>query len=122
MFTVRMIGIPGDVKKPRLEIEMPLNWTCVESRPFQPADVGDNCVTYVAVFSPAEVAKKNHQYRVIFDLESKEELLEKDPRHDLGHMDSLRVFGAQKVDQLLEAIKDDGLSKSWVLVEAYTYD
>ncbi len=62
VFDKRMVGIPNRPEKGMIEIELPLGWIGHGHSAFRVADVGEPCLTYVAILSATEAAAINEQY------------------------------------------------------------
>ena len=104
MWDRRMIGVPNRPEKKSIEIDLPENWTAASVAPRRQADVGAPALTYVTVISAVEAAKINAG-------------LKSRARGPL-----LSNSAAARVDELLEAIRQEGYFSSWVIIEECTID
>lgn len=122
MFDSRMIGIPNRPEKGAVVIELPLGWDLTAVTAYRIADVGQPVLTQVAVLSTAEAARVNADYRAKAQETLRTNLSTKGPGYIGQNLDESAVHGADRVEELLSAIAQDGYFSSWVLVERCSID
>jgi hypothetical protein len=116
-----MIGVPNRETKKTIYAVLPEGWTAQAVAPRREANVGANCLTYVAVLSAFEAAGINDGFKKKAAEELRANRAEKDG-HLVRHLYENAVSGGAEVDKLLEAIKEEGYFSSWVIVEECTID
>ena len=123
MWDRRMIGVPNGPGKQVIEVNhLPGTWTAASVAPRRQAEVGPPALTYVTVISAMEAAQIN----VVFKRQAQEtlraNLAEKGEGYFGQNIDEIAVQTADRVDALLEAIKQEGYFSSWVIIEECTID
>ena len=122
MFDRRMIGVPNRPGKPTVVIDLPLGWSAASIAPRRQAEIGHPVLTYVSVLSPHEAARINAEFRHQAAETLRTKLAEKGQGYIGQHLDEIALAGADQVDGLLEAIKQEGYFSSWVVIEECTID
>jgi hypothetical protein len=122
MYDERMLGIPNRPEKGVIKIDLPMGWINHDHPAFRVADVGAPCLTFVAALSLFEAATINREYLRRAEDELRKHLAEEGDDYIGQNLDENAVSGAKRVEQLLEAIKEEGYFSSWVLIESCTID
>ncbi len=134
MWDIRIIGVPNRAGKKTIVVDLdPGEWTAASVAPRRQADVGHPALTYVTVISAVEAAqinvgiKRRAQERLRANLREAQETHRanwaEDGKGYIGqNIDEGNVQAAAKVDELLEAIKQEGYFSSWVIIEECTID
>jgi len=125
MWDRRMIGVPNRPGKKTIVIDMPEwgeSWPTASVAPRRWADIGYPALTYVTVYSAVEAAQINVGFKRRAEETLRTNLAEMGEGHILQHIDEDNVEFAARVDELLEAIKQEGYFSSWVIIEECTID
>lgn len=122
MFDTRMIGVPNRPQKGAIVVDLPQNWPSGEVAQCRQADIGHRVLTYVTVVSAAEAAAINARYKAKAEETLRTNLAEKGPDYIGSNMDAIAVEDAVRVEEMLEAIKQEGYFASWVIIEECTID
>ena len=124
MWDRRMIGVPNRPGKKTIEIDLPEGeaWTASSVAPRRQADVGHPALTYVTVISAVEAAQINVDIKRRAQERLRANLAEMGEEYIGQNIDEGNVQAAAKVDELLEAIKQEGYFSSWVIIEECTID
>ena len=118
----RIIGVPNRPGKKTVEITFPGRWTADFVVPRRSADVGYPALTYVTVISAVEAAQINVGFKRQAEERLRANLAEKGEEYIGQNIDEGDVQAAIKVDELLEAIKQEGYFSSWVIIEECSID
>jgi hypothetical protein len=125
MWDRRIIGVPNRPGKKTIEIEIPdggESWTAASVAPRRQADVGHPALTYVTVISAVEAAQINADFKRQAEETLRATLAEEGEGYIGQNIDEIAVETGAKVDELLEAIKQEGYFSSWVIIEECTID
>ena len=122
MWDRRMIGVPNQPGKQTIEIELPDGWSAASIAPRRQVDVGHPALTYVTVVSAVEAAQINDDFKRQAEEELRTNLAEEGEDYIGQNIDEIAVEGGDQVDDLLEAIKQEGYFSSWVIIEECTID
>jgi hypothetical protein len=125
MWDRRMIGVPNRAGKKTIEIDIPdggESWTTASVAPRRQADIGYPALTYVTVISAAEAAQINVEFKRQAQETLRSNLAEEGDGYIGQNIDEIAVQFAAQVDELLEAIKQEGYFSSWVIIEECTID
>lgn len=137
MWDRRMLGVPNRAGKKTIEVDLdPEGWPAASVAPRRQADVGYPCLTYVTVLSAVEAAQINVGFKKQAEETFRANLKEAQETHRADwaeggkgykgyigqNIDEQAVQIAAKVDELLEAIKQEGYFSSWVIIEECTTD
>jgi hypothetical protein len=124
MWDRRMIGVPNRPGKKTIEIDLPEGevWTASSIAPRRQADVGHPALTYVTVISAVEAAQINVGFKRQAEETLRANLAEEGEGYIGQNIDEIAVETGAKVDELLEAIKQEGYFSSWVIIEECTID
>jgi len=125
MWDRRIIGVPNRPGKKTIEIEIPdggESWTAASVAPRRQADVGHPALTYVTVISAVEAAQINADFKRQAEETLRATLAEEGEGYIGQNIDEIAVQTGAKVDELLEAIKQEGYFSSWVIIEECTID
>ena len=120
MWDRRMIGVPNRPGKKTIEIDLPEggeSWTAASVAPRRQADVGHPVLTYVTVISAVEAAQINADFKRQAEETLRANLAEEGEDYIGQNIDEIAVQGGAEVDELLEAIKQEGYFSSWVIIE-----
>ena len=122
MWDRRMIGVPNGPGKRTIEINLPEGWTAASVAPRRQADVGYPALIYVTVISAVEAAQINVGFKRQAQQTLRANLAEEGEGYIGQNIDEIAVQAAAQVDELLEAIKQEGYFSSWVIIEECTID
>jgi hypothetical protein len=125
MWDRRMIGVPNRAGKKTIEVDIPEwgeSWPAASVAPRRQADIGYPALTYVTVISAVEAAQINVDFKRRAEETLRANLTEEGEGHILQHIDEDNGQFAARVDELLEAIKQEGYFSSWVIIEECTID
>ncbi len=122
MWDRRMIGVPNGPGKRTIEINLPEGWTAASVAPRRQADVGYPALIYVTVISAVEAAQINVGFKRQAQETLRANLAEEGEGYIGQNIDEIAVQAAAQVDELLEAIKQEGYFSSWVIIEECTID
>ncbi len=134
MWDRRMLGVPNCVGKKTIEVDLdPWGWPEAPLAHRRSVDVGYPCLTYVTVVSAVEAAQINVGFKKQAEENLRANLREaqetgrdnwaEDGKGYIGqNIDEGVVQIAAEVDELLEAIKQEGYFSSWVIIEECTID
>ncbi len=122
MWDRRMIGVPNGPGKRTIEINLPEGWTAASVAPRRQADVGYPALIYVTVISAVEAAQINVGFKRQAQETLRANLAEEGDGYIGQNIDEIAVQAAAQVDELLEAIKQEGYFSSWVIIEECTID
>ena len=122
MWDRRMIGVPNGPGKRTIEINLPEGWTAASVAPRRQADVGYPALIYVTVISAVEAAQINVGFKRQAQETLRANLAEEGDGYIGQNIDEIAVQAAVQVDELLEAIKQEGYFSSWVIIEECTID
>ena len=122
MWDRRMIGVPNGPGKRTIEINLPEGWTAASVAPRRQADVGYPALIYVTVISAVEAAQINVGFKRQAQETLRANLAEEGDGYIGQNIDEIAVQAAAEVDELLEAIKQEGYFSSWVIIEECTID
>ena len=129
MWDRRMLGVPNCAGKKTIEVNLdPTGWPAAPLAHRRLVDVGYPCATRVTVLSAVEAAKINVGFRKQAEENLRANLREaqetgrdtwaEDGKGYIGqNIDEGVVQIAVQVDELLEAIKQEGYFSSWVIIE-----
>ena len=124
MMDRRIIGVPNRAGKKTIEIDLPEGeaWTASSVAPRRQADVGHPALTYVTVISAVEAAQINVDFKRRAEETLRANLAEEGEGYIWQNIDVHDVQIGAEVDELLEAIKQEGYFSSWVIIEECTID
>ena len=123
MMDRRIIGVPNRAGKKTIVVNLdPGEWTAASVAPRRQADVGHPALTYVTVISAVEAAQINADFKRQAEETLRANLAEEGEGYIGQNIDENDVQAAAKVDELLEAIKQEGYFSSWVIIEECTID
>jgi len=122
MWDRRMIGVPNGPGKRTIEINLPEGWTAASVAPRRQADVGYPALIYVTVISAVEAAQINVGFKRQAQETLRANLAEEGEGYIGQNIDEIAVQAAAQVDELVEAIKQEGYFCSWVIIEKCTID
>ena len=124
MWDRRVIGVanrPGE-KTIEMHLTGAQGWPAAPVAHRRQADVGYPCLTYVTVISAVEAAQINVGFKRQAQETLRANLAEKGEGYIGQNIHELAVEAGAKVDELLEAIKQEGYFSSWVIIEECTTD
>ena len=124
MWDRRMIGVPNRPGKRTIEINLPEaeGWSAASVAPRRKADVGHPALTYVTVISAVEAVQINVGFKRQAEETLRANLAAEGEGYNFQNIDEIAVQAAAEVDELLEAIKQEGYFSSWVIIEECTID
>jgi len=123
MWDIRIIGVPNRAGKKTIVVNLdPGEWTAASVAPRRQADVGHPALTYVTVISAVEAAQINVGIKRRAQETHRANWAEDGKGYIGQNIDEGNVQAAAKVDELLEAIKQEGYFSSWVIIEECTID
>jgi len=124
MWGRRMIGVPNQPGKKTIMIDLTgaQGWPAAPVAHRRQANVGYPCLTYVTVLSAVEAAQINDGFKKQAGETLRANLAEKGEGYIGQNIDEIAVEAGANVNELLEAIKQDGYFSSWVIIEECTTD
>jgi len=119
----RMLGVPNQPGKPVIEVnDLPLPWLNESIAPRRQADVGHPAFTYVTILSAVEAKRMNEAFKKRAAEELRANLAAGGEDSIGRNIDENAVQAGERIDALLEAIRQDGYFSSWVIIEECTID
>lgn len=122
MWDRRMIGVHNRPGGKTVEIPLPQGWTAASVVPRRQADVGHPALTYVTLLSVVEAARINADFKQQAEATLHSNLVEDGEGYIGQNIDENAVQAATQVDELLQAITQEGYFSGWVIIEECTID
>jgi len=114
--------VPNRAGSKTIVIDLPEGWTAAAVAPRRQVDVGYPILTYVTVIEAVEAERINIGFKRQAEETLRANLAEAGDEYIGRNIDEIAVRAAAQVDELLEAIKQDGYFSSWVIIEECTID